>query len=772
MKSKKIVCVVLTALISVGLVSNTYAQEPNTIISNAASANMAAGSAATENNSKISKDAAKDIAKTILKDYFDTNIDETLYQTNINFRPDFEVGPINKNYLWQINWNYHDEQKDTNINITVDASTGKVVNVNNMTFLHKQTSQIAAISEDEAKVIGENFLKKINPQEFSQCKLINNDDINNGLKGDPTVYNFIYSRTLNGIPFLGNYLSIGVDSVTGKVRSYGFRWSGNQVPSKNGIIQKDKALQAFKDNLKFDLKYIPCRDEYGYNNEAQTVKLVYMPDTSSGINLDAKEGKMLDYNNINSSDKKVKDLDENQKKSFIAGFKPLQQLDKELDSSSAEAIMKGMVKDIYGDGYDIESINYQDSNKAYGLKVSCWSAQFIKKNSNSGLDQGQITVDSSTGQLISIDKFNAMNRFAADDNFQSKLTWEQAYEKAINLVEKYFPDKVKDINTQQTYIQNTVYFNNVAQIDRFYGFNFNRLINGISYQDDSINVNFDTKTGEINNVYSRWTRDLKVPSADGIINKDDARDIFFKKYNPELAYTLINTSKDPKNPAMEVKLVYSILNGLQYSPLNNIDGFTGKFVDFNGQEIDNNASAFKSKIKGNPAEKELSILAVQGIIDTKSFDLNKKTTRADLIKMLVNAKGYRPYMLNSAQALRINYSGAKGDEIYKYLQAAVSYGILDNSGDFKGDEAITREEMIKDIVKLLGYDDIAKAKGIFTLSYSDAADITPDNIGYVAISKGLGLINDTDNKFMPKEQVTITDAALAIYKALGRIRNN
>lgn len=770
MKNKKTVCVILTALISFSLGSTSYAQEASTATSSVVISDSTTGSAIAVDSSKISKDDAKNIAKETLKDYFGTDIDETKYQTNVNFRPDFEAGPGSKSYIWQINWNLSDEEKDTSINIMIDATTGKVINVNNRTYLHKQSPQVGVLTEDEAKKLGEDFLKKINPQEFLQCRLINNDDTSNRLKGEPTVYNFSYCRIANGIPFIGNYLSIGVDSITGKICSYGYKWINNQVPSLDGFIQQDKANQLFKDNLKFQLKYIPCRDEYGYENDNPIVKLVYMLDTSNGVSIDAKEGKMLDYPNTDKTDKNVKDLDENNKKSFIASYKPVQKLANELDSSSAETIMKEIVKDIYGDNYEIKSTSYQDVNNGYGTKVSCWLGQFAKKDSNGFGDQGQITIDSSTGQLVSIDKLNKFG--IGNDNSQSKLTWEQAYDKAISVVEKYFPDKVKDVNTEQTYTHDTIYFNNVAQVDGFYRFNFNRLINGISYQDDNINVSFNSKTGEINSIYSKWTPDLKVPSADGVLSQNDVQDIFFKKYTPDLAYTLINTSKDPKNPVFEAKLVYNILNGSQYSPFNSIDAFTGKFIDINGQEIDNNAADFKTKIKGSPAEKEFSILASQGIISTEDFDLNKKVTRIDLIKMLVNAKGYRPYIVGDTTTLKMNYSGTKGDETYRYLESAVLYGILDNSGDFNGDETVTREEMVKDIVKLVGYDDIAKAKDIFTLPYSDTISIAPDNIGYVAIAKGLGLTNDTDNKFRPKDQATMTDVAVALYRALSKIRSN
>lgn len=765
MKSKKAICTILTVLISFSLASTSYAAEGT-------ASNIAASSTTAPSSTKISKDAAKQIAKKILKDYFDTDIDETKYQANANLEPNFRIDPVDTNSIWDIYWSYGDDQKSINIDVSIDASTGNVVSVNNRTFSHEGASKTAAITEDQAKEKSENFLKKIAPKEFAQCKIMNNDN-SNMLYGDPNTYNFSYCRVIDGNAFLGNYINVGVDNVTGKICSYSTNWSDKEIPSKDGIISNDKAAQIFKDNLKLGLKYITCRDEYGYYDEVPTIKLVYTLNSAYGINIDAKEGTLLGDNSLNEADKKVKDLDESQKKSFLSCYKPVQKLASEMDSSSAEAMMKQMVKDLYGDDYDIQSTNYQTSSDEYGRHSNYWSGQFTKKDSKNGFeDQGQICIDSSTGQLVSVNKYNPINGFGTSyDNSEAKLTWDQAYSKTIEMLKKYFAYSVKDINTEQFYIKNISYYNNVPQVDRFYGFNFNRSVNGIPYQDDNINISFDAKTGEIYNIYSRWTSDLKVPSTEGIINADAAQDIFFKKYNPKLAYSLINTSKDYKNPVMQVKLVYSILDGLIYSGINNVDAFTGKFVDNNGQEVTGSISAFKAKIKGSAAEKELSILASQGIIDTKNFDLNKKVTRADLIKMLVNAKGYRPYFSKSTPDLKIKYSGTKGDVMYKYLQSAVSYGILDNSGDFKGDEIITREEMVKDIVKLLGYNDIAKTKGIFKVPYIDAAQIAPENIGYVAISKALGLTNDADSKFRPRSQATIIDTAIAIYKALGKIRN-
>jgi len=129
-------------------------------------------------------------------------------------------------------------------------------------------------------------------------------------------------------------------------------------------------------------------------------------------------------------------------------------------------------------------------------------------------------------------------------------------------------------------------------------------------------------------------------------------------------------------------------------------------------------------------------------------------------------------MSNPVGDLKINYGGKKGDETYKYLQQAVTYGILENSGDFKGDEIVTREEMVKYIVKLAGYDKLAQAKDTFVVKYSDASDITPENLGYVAIARALGFDNAADNKFKPKDKVIISDAAVSIYKVLDVLRKS
>ena len=53
---------------------------------------------------------------------------------------------------------------------------------------------------------------------------------------------------------------------------------------------------------------------------------------------------------------------------------------------------------------------------------------------------------------------------------------------------------------------------------------------------------------------------------------------------------------------------------------------------------------------------------------------------------------------------------AKSDANYKYLQMAVSYGIMENSdGEFIGDKLVTREELAKTLVKFTNYSKLGSA---------------------------------------------------------------
>jgi len=83
--------------------------------------------------------------------------------------------------------------------------------------------------------------------------------------------------------------------------------------------------------------------------------------------------------------------------------------------------------------------------------------------------------------------------------------------------------------------------------------------------------------------------------------------------------------------------------------------------------------------------------------------------------------------------------------------------------------SITRIDAAKFTVQILGYDNIAKLKGVYNTAFIDQSQITESNIGYAALAYGLKLINTNDrNEFRPNEKLTraeATDMVLALLSA-------
>lgn len=712
---------------------------------------------------KISKDKAKEISRNILKDYFNAVIDEKNYNNSISLDAHYDAD--GKGYNWDMSWRM--QNNDKSYDVSIDADTGKVINANIENNGSDNTA--VTITESEAKVIAENFLKKVNPEDFKQTKLKEDNDWTRYGKGQLSNYTFTYIRYANSIPFQDNCLFVEVNGAEGKVSSYRCTWNQNiKFPEASNYTSSDKALSLFKGNMAMQLHYVLYDDsyyasKYTNDNSSKQIKLVYMPVYSNGNTLNAITGK-FDNNSTNITENK--NLTDKEREEFYKKYKAASSTDKEIDKSTAQNIMTKIIKEFYGDGYTISEINYYESNMKDNdvNNKKQWHGNFKKGNKNDkNVQNGYISIDASNGALISINKYNNYGR--GNEDIKPAITWQQAYYKAINAVAEYFPDKVKSIETLQTRTINADEINSKSN-NRYLGFDFQRKENGAIYDSNNISVNFDVSDGSIRGLTSYWSNDMKFTDTKGIITDKTAKEDYFKNNSPELSYTQYNKSNDYQNPQYEIRLSYvqndNYLNSC-------IDALSGKRMTYDGEEIDENIESFLQKIKGNKYEKELFILAKQGIIGTNNFNESKEVTKIDLIKMLVNMKGYKPYMVSDAADLKLS-GVAKGSADYKYLQMAVACGIIEDKEEvFDPSSKVTREEMVKSIIKLLGYEKLASNSDIFAVSFKDSSKIDSGYKGAAAIAKGLGIV-DGDN-LRPKDNATMIELAVTAYKALGNFRD-
>lgn len=93
-------------------------------------------------------------------------------------------------------------------------------------------------------------------------------------------------------------------------------------------------------------------------------------------------------------------------------------------------------------------------------------------------------------------------------------------------------------------------------------------------------------------------------------------------------------------------------------------------------------------------------------------------------------------------------------------------GIMDNYTDnlFKGDFIMTRQEFVKCVVSMMGYDEMAQA----TKEKCSFTDVSGDMTGYIAVAENLGIISGSGNdKFDPERAVTFDEATKMLVCALG-----
>lgn len=128
-----------------------------------------------------------------------------------------------------------------------------------------------------------------------------------------------------------------------------------------------------------------------------------------------------------------------------------------------------------------------------------------------------------------------------------------------------------------------------------YRYRFVRTENGAPYYNNTIDINIDNSTGEIEDYYTNWDLSLKFPAKEDILSLEKAEELYREKIGLELIYRRVYTDRKPDS-------------FLVYGPLymnHNIDANSGEIVyaqDYHFMEESADMGGMGSAIK----EAELS----------------------------------------------------------------------------------------------------------------------------------------------------------------------
>ena len=187
-----------------------------------------------------------------------------------------------------------------------------------------------------------------------------------------------------------------------------------------------------------------------------------------------------------------------------------------------------------------------------------------------------------------------------------------------------------------------------------------------------------------------------------------------------------------------------------------------------------------SKLKGHPAEADIKKMYSMKIFteDVKNFSPDKVVTRGEYIKMLVKALNMEVPQLEEKKSTKkkddkeeviIFTDLSKTNPYYPYAMAAYNAGLV-GAGSFGASTPLTREEMIMWNVKAVGLERLGLGTGQIGTAYIDDAKIATWAKPSVYAAAKLGIAPEANNYFLPKRQVTYSEAAAVLTQYLDYLR--
>ena len=218
--------------------------------------------------------------------------------------------------------------------------------------------------------------------------------------------------------------------------------------------------------------------------------------------------------------------------------------------------------------YSQMSTGYNDYNNSGTYSLN-WNADDQSEGSFNA------EVDATTGEIININQWDGPFPAA----FKPPVLSEGEAEKiAANLIVKL----VGKHQTEMRLIKDEQQNYRLTDAQSFtYNFHWIRLVNGIEFPGNGVNVGVSGADGSIRNYNYNWTQNLVFPEAKNVISLEKARQIFKDTPMIELQYYIPQSIRSQSQEAQRVLLVYQLSN--HYSG-GAIDALSGKPMTLDPQE--------------------------------------------------------------------------------------------------------------------------------------------------------------------------------------------
>jgi hypothetical protein len=711
---------------------------------------------------KISKERAIELAKSYVQ------IPDTYTLQGISFGSS-SFGSSSS--AWNLQYGKKDSDKYYgNINVSINADSGKLLNYSyNDNDPANKPAYPPKVSLTAAKEIAEQLLKKFNPTELNNVKYNNSFEksFKPPLNGDVR-YTFQYDRTENNIPFQGNFISLTLDG-NGKLVNYNQEWSATikfADPSK--AISLEDATKIFNAKSIFYLAYIT---PWNNNKKQQTKPMLGYNLASNSV--DALTGEVKNQNGSTMAPNITPLTDK------ALAEKPSANLNlmKEQAIKKAAEYFTLPANAELQEAYYNENISNEKVSIGVGNGVSSWSLNWsIPAASKADAEYISAGINSQTGELLNYYRSN--NRPIPVDSTAtepaSKISIEKAKSLATDFVKKTAPQYTDQLALDEQNLSNLS--EELIKQTPAINVSFRRVIQGIVVENESVNVGINTETGEINSYWSNLST-MEYPAIKPVVLTDaKALELLLSQYTIELNYVLpivenpIKPLSATKEMAQEAKPYYMLIPKYPDQAVF-LDAISGEWRKRDTGEITTLEKTVVTDIAGHWGQAEIQLMVDYNALDVKNGKVlpDQAITRGEMIKMLIismnGGSGYGGMEYSRASSFK---DVSKESAYFPYVESAVDARIIDpgTTKTFNPDGKINRDEMAQLIVRALGYDKLAEYSELFKLDLKDSAKIK--HKGQVAIVVGLGILTAANGSFMPEQDVTRAQAAIAFSRYLQK----
>lgn len=402
----------------------------------------------------------------------------------------------------------------------------------------------------------------------------------------------------------------------------------------------------------------------------------------------------------------------------LEGVRSKEDLDRALRAESAYGLR----------GYALTNASYSVQEEDGTARVLC-ELLYARTDGGERLTR-TVTVNAKTGAVEGV-------RSTAPYGREQKLTAEAAQKKAEAFLNALCPERKLALYDDGGDFAVPIAGERESAPD--HRFRFARTVNGLPFPENSYRVSIDASDGSVYSLSSVWDEGAAFDDANGLVSMETALSAWAGTYKTVLAYRNVPGKLVKSDPAqarligqgMEYYNALRLTYGLeQEDGCAGVDAKTGAPV----QEARGSAQEplTYTDLSGSSAKADIEKLAGYGAgYAGGKFRPSKNITQWELV-----------CLVSSLQGAPLAPEAAGKEERENAYYAACRMGLL-RLPERADEAALTRADVVRMLLNAAGYGPAARLGGIYSCDYADGASIPEEGAGYAAIAQALGMAEGT-----------------------------